>query len=390
MKKTIIATALATIIAVPVVSATEVYNKDGNTVGINGKVSIAALKNSGDNAVMANNGSRIGFTFGHELTAGWKATGEFQWGVNGTGDKGGMASSEEGIGASDGNSDLFSNRLANVGLHHDAYGSITFGKQWSAYYDVVAGTDEGKMWGGNASGAYALNSGGINGTGRADNAIQYRNSFGDLSIAVQMQLQEDKLSDKDLGKLTVPKGITLTSLKYDNTYGASFTYSVMDDFNVAAGFNIGEYKSTYKTQNGKVSHEENKTDQIYAVGTTFGSFDNGLYLAANWNYNEYHNADANGNLIPKANGVEAYAGYTFDNIRPYAYYNLLDASAYTAGSGQIVSNYEMEYIAAGVNYQWDSNVSVWLEGKKDFSDIVTNGTKAVKNDGLAIGIEYNF
>ena len=68
---------------------------------------------------------------------------------------------------------------------------MSFGKVWGAYYDVVAGTDNALVWGGFASGAYSLDgSGGIDGVGRADKAIQYRNSLGNLSFALQAQLSQ--------------------------------------------------------------------------------------------------------------------------------------------------------------------------------------------------------
>ena len=49
------------------------------------------------------------------------------------------------------------------------------------------------MWDGNATGVYTYNKGdgGVNGTGRSDKTVQYRNSFGNLHVAIQAQLKTD-------------------------------------------------------------------------------------------------------------------------------------------------------------------------------------------------------
>ena len=65
-------------------------------------------------------------------------------------------------------------RLAFVGIEGPT-GRATFGKQWAVYYDVAVFTDQAPFFGGSAAGAYAARTdGGISGTGRADQALQYR------------------------------------------------------------------------------------------------------------------------------------------------------------------------------------------------------------------------
>jgi len=68
----------------------------------------------------------------------------------------------------------FSARLIYAGVETPST-AITFGKNWSTYYQVAALTDRFEAFGGEASGTYnALTDGGSTGTGRADDVLQGR------------------------------------------------------------------------------------------------------------------------------------------------------------------------------------------------------------------------
>lgn len=85
--------------------------------------------------------------------------------------------------------EVFASRLANFSIQHEKYGSLTFGKQWGAYYDIGGYTDNFSLFGGSANGIYAGGTdGGWKGTGRADNAVVYRNTIGPVELAVQSQI----------------------------------------------------------------------------------------------------------------------------------------------------------------------------------------------------------
>jgi predicted porin len=86
-------------------------------------------------------------------------------------------------------------RLGFVGLKFPKYGSVAIGKQWGVYYDVGEWTDRFYIFGGLASGVYNTNSdGGSEGTGRAEDAVVYRNTFRSafywFARSVQWQLQQ--------------------------------------------------------------------------------------------------------------------------------------------------------------------------------------------------------
>jgi predicted porin len=103
---------------------------------------------------------------------------------------------------------LFS-RIGLIGFG-TKYGAVSFGKQWSVYYDVSSYTDRFAVFGGSASGTYnAGTDGGGSGTGRADGAGKYRLRREAVTFGAQVQNQAE---------------IPLTGgIDYDVGYGLSLT-----------------------------------------------------------------------------------------------------------------------------------------------------------------------
>jgi len=404
MKKTLVASALAAVIFVPSVSAIEIYKDDKNAVEIGGFIDARVINTQGATEVV-NGASRINFGFTREMSDGWKAFTKLEWSVNPFGNSEINYNNDSSIFSSD-SDEFIHNRLGYVGLGHDTYGSLTIGKQWGAWYDVVYNTNYGFVWDGNAAGVYTYNKadGAINGVGRGDNTVQYRNAFGDFSFAVQAQLKQDSFEINELvpsagpfqateqnfmvsGGLTGTDGKSVTTVEYNNTYGAAATYNATEQLTFTAGFNLGEFEAT--TSQGQKFTE---TDYIYGVGITWGGFDNdGLYAAANFNKNEYHDTDNIGRMIPEAYGVETLVSYKLENgIRPFISYNILEAGdAYQAMYGGDV--FKRQFAVAGVHYVWDANTVLYIEGRKDFSDFTGSEEAAMsisEDDGVAIGIRY--
>ena len=133
---------------------------------------------------MIHDSGRINFKFNREFESGWTGSAVAEWGFweldryNAAGN-----SNEE-------KSDLWYNRLGNVGMSHDTYGSFVAGKQWSAYFDIAGWTDQFVLGGSHALGVY--DEGNVTGTARPDAALTYRNSFGGLNVALQYQFEDWK------------------------------------------------------------------------------------------------------------------------------------------------------------------------------------------------------
>ncbi|MFB2636736.1 porin [Shewanella bicestrii] len=400
MNKTLVATALAALFLAPAVSAIEIYKDDKNAVEIGGFIDVRVINTQGETEVV-NGASRINFGFSRELTNGWNAFAKLEWGVNPVGSSDIVYNNRfESV-----QDEFFYNRLGYAGISHDEYGTITIGKQWGAWYDVVYNTNYGFVWDGNSAGVYTFNKddGAVNGVGRGDKVVQYRNSIGDVSFAVQAQLKNSSFYTCDIENITESACEAewnagkkeAQQVTYDYTYGASLTYKATDKLSLMAGMNRGEFDVAYGTGEQKTA-----VDLIYGVGATWGDFDkNGLYAAANVHKEENHDTDNIGRLIKDAYGVETLVSYKFDNgLRPFVSYNILDAGKdyviqpnFNADPNDV---FKRQFVVVGLHFVWDPNTVLYVEARKDYSDF-TSTDKAQEarmslseDDGIAIGIRY--
>lgn len=400
MNKTLVATALAAIFLAPSVSAIEIYKDDKNAVEIGGFIDVRVINTQGETEVV-NGASRINFGFSRELTNGWNAFAKLEWGVNPVGSSDIVYNNRfESV-----QDEFFYNRLGYAGLSHDQYGTITIGKQWGAWYDVVYSTNYGFVWDGNTAGVYTFNKddGAVNGVGRGDKTVQYRNAFGDFSFAVQARLKNSSFFTCDIENITenecearwIEGGADAQQVTYDYTYGGALTYKVTEMLSVSAGVNRGEFDIDYGNGDQKTA-----VDLIYGAGITWGNFDNnGLYIAANVNKQENHDTDNIGRLIKDAQGAETLVSYKFDNgLRPFISYNVLDAGKdyviqpnFNADPNDV---FKRQFVVVGLHFVWDPNTVLYVEARKDYSDF-TSADKVQEarmslseDDGIAIGIRY--
>lgn len=400
MNKTLVATALAAIFLAPSVSAIEIYKDDKNAVEIGGFIDVRVINTQGETEVV-NGASRINFGFSRELTNGWNAFAKLEWGVNPVGSSDIVYNNRfESV-----QDEFFYNRLGYASLSHDQYGTITIGKQWGAWYDVVYSTNYGFVWDGNTAGVYTFNKddGAVNGVGRGDKTVQYRNAFGDFSFAVQAQLKNSSFFTCDIENITenecearwIEGGADAQQVTYDYTYGGALTYKVTEMLSVSAGVNRGEFDIDYGNGDQKTA-----VDLIYGAGITWGNFDNnGLYIAANVNKQENHDTDNIGRLIKDAQGAETLVSYKFDNgLRPFISYNVLDAGKdyviqpnFNADPDDV---FKRQFVVVGLHFVWDPNTVLYVEARKDYSDFTSTDKvqearmSLSEDDGIAIGIRY--
>jgi outer membrane pore protein F len=400
MNRTLIAALISTILIAPAASAIEVYKDDVNAVKIGGFIDARVINTQGETEVV-NGASRINFGFSRQLQNDWKAYALLEWGVNPVGSTDIVYNNRfESI-----QDEFFYNRLGYAGLSHDKYGSITIGKQWGAWYDVVYSTNYGFVWDGNTAGVYTYNKddGAVNGVGRGDKTVQYRNSFGDISFAVQAQLKNSAFYTCDVENITqdaceelwAASSTSAQQVEYNYTYGGAVTYQATDKLVLTAGVNRGEFDVTFG--NGGTS---TAVDLIYGMGITWGNFEqNGFYAAANVNKNENHDTDNIGRLINDAVGIESLFSYKFDNnIRTFISYNILDAGSnyviqpnYNADQDDV---FKRQFFVVGLHYVFDPDTVLYVEARRDYSDF-TSADKAQQarmelseDDGIAIGIRF--
>ncbi|WP_200979325.1 porin [Echinicola sp. 20G] len=190
---------------------------------------------------------------------------------------------------------VFGTRLGYLGVEINQVGTITIGKQWGVYYDITGYTDKFNVFGGNGTSTYTAGTdGGTTGTGRADQAITYRNQFGRLAIGLQFQAE--------------------------NAYNDHFIdgYGLSGQFEILSGLKVG---GTYYTLMMQDTLKENtlgfgNDPQYMAFGISYvnHSWDFGLVYSKQSNGDfrrSYINEDLAA-VVFDAKGIEVFSKYTFN------------------------------------------------------------------------------
>lgn len=400
MKRTHTALFVAGMLVIPTATAIEIYNDQTNSVTVGGFIDARVINTQGETEVV-NGASRINFDFMRQLKNGWQAFALLEWGVNPVGSSDIVYSNRfESI-----QDEFLYNRLGYVGLKHEDYGQVTLGKQWGAWYDVVYNTNYSLVWDGNAAGVYTYNKddGAVNGTGRGDKVLQYRNTWGDFHLALQAQLKSDEFYTCDIVDISRSSCEVLWNqgnnaaqkVEFNSTYGAALTYSVSPNLKVTAGVNRGQFDIVYAG-----GRNQSVNDLIYGMGITYGDFYKpGWYASANINKNKNHDTDNLGRLIKDAVGLESILSYRFDNdIRTFVAYNVFDA-----GSDYVIQPnfnadpedvFKRQFAVIGAHYFMAEDTILYIEARKDFSDFSSNDAEQeaqmsqTEDDGIAIGFNY--
>jgi predicted porin len=118
-------------------------------------------------------------------------------------------------------SQAITSRLGFAGIK-TPIGNVSWGKQWSPYYDVAEFSDQLQVFSGTANGAFgARTDGGIAGTGRAERAVQYREAWGPFAAGVQIQ----------------QRSLTINDRHWADTFGVSFIVGEQNGLAFGAAYN---------------------------------------------------------------------------------------------------------------------------------------------------------
>ena len=359
-----------------------IYEADGNVVKLKGWADVRTVNTQGETELVDGT-SRLNINFARDMGDGFTVIATMETGVNLVG--------QTSIGFAGGDSfqtrrdDLLNLRLGYVGVTHEKWGQLTLGKQWGVYYDLAGITDWGHTWASMAAGVYNFNGdGGLSGTGRAEKAVQYRKQWGDLSLAVQTQLQgtSDAIDAFDLPS---NPGAQILEVGYDSTVGATVSYRFAEDHFVAASFNEGTFTALLE-----FGSSIERDDRIVALGYQYGEYADGIFFAAMFNDAEYHELDNLNRIIPESTGFEMFASYRRDNSRfmPYVLYNSLDAGDFyeTLYSGD---KFHREFVALGAVYFWNEQTELYLDVRIDSSSM-SAAQAEFEDDGAAIGMRFSF
>ncbi|MCQ1059726.1 porin [Photobacterium sp. DNB23_23_1] len=349
MNKKLIALAVAAAAASPV-HALEVYNDGTNTFSVGGRLAASARFSDGDSE-LRNQSSRINFSYTHALESGWDIGTRAEWGYDA------LANNNE--------DSLLSNRLGQITADKDGIGHFTIGKAWSVNYDLTGRTDMFWIYGGEAAGNYdgISSDGGVHGTGRADDVIQYRNNFNGLQVGLQYQFEDN-----------------------NDDYERESGYQAMINYDFDFGFGVGAAYTQTK-------FDDREDAKIANFGLSYNA--NNLNIAAN--YNEFRNhqvgagngyggvfadGDLNtvGGTIKSATGTEVFVSYDINSFQILGGYNHLEDDN---------SDAKYAYGVIGAAY-FTGPLILAAEYKIDASSTNGNGSDANLDNELGLLVRYNF
>ncbi|GAA5216300.1 porin [Corallincola platygyrae] len=351
-------------------SAVEVYKDDKQSAEIKGFFRIKA-QHSDDDDEIKDGTSRIGFHFGRELTHDWRAMAVLEWGLDIVeGESGLKVTQGDGLTSNDDRGENIWNRLGYIGVIHDDYGEITMGKRWGVYYEVTYPTDELESFGGEASGTYNFGTdGGLSGTGRAEKALQYRNSWGPFWLGLQYQAKDDSIA-------LDPDDFPDLEATIDKAYSIAATYTTPIGIILGAAYN----RADISLSNAGSTADD---DIAIAASAKYGTISEpGLYAGLVYAVSENHESDSNG-IVYDAKGYEALVQWGFENnVQVYGAVNHLEED-----DDDYQGEAELDYYVVGSRYRWTPDFHLAFEIKFEDS---TDGDGNSADDIYAFSVKYAF
>ena len=360
--------------------AIEVFNNDKTRFDIEGNVSVFFVKNKEFSEV--NDGfSRYLFNTSHQMTEGWKALAKLEWGVQVSNTDNQVVVNHNGLTSTGVAEDAIWLRQGYVGVQHEKYGSVTLGKQWGVTYNVTGVTDVFDVFGAEAAGVYNFGTdGGLSGTGRAEQAMQYNWQFNNLSIGVQYQATEEII---DLDNIIAAQEQSIVN--FSDAFGLSVLYKAPYQLGFGFGYNQAQI-SLSKPSIVAVS----SLDDILITGhITYSHLRaKGFQVALVYSAMQNHEINDLGKVMNKSTGIEMHSSYRFDNnIALVLGFNYLkDNSTADFGSNGL---FNKKYIIVGAKYHWIEEFHLYSEFKIDDSKSA-NPNKEIAENAFAIGMAYEF
>jgi predicted porin len=263
---------------------------------------------------------------------------------------------------------VFGTRLGYVGVDFGERGKLTLGKQWGVHYDITSYTDIFNVFGAEASATFnAGTDGGFMGTGRADEALSYRNTFFDrLKVGAQVQLRD----------VTNGRGI--------DGYGASLRFDVLPGLELGGTYTKSQYSESIKSQLLGLQGDA----EYAAAGVRYRT--ETLELAgvyATQKNGDLYRIPFDRELIPvvfDATGFELAGRYESGKLGLLAGYLV-----YRPDKGALLVDREahLQYAIVGADYRWNPSALIFAEYRAS-SGISPLGTTT--EDVFALGLQYSF
>ncbi|MCW7760526.1 porin OmpC [Photorhabdus sp. JAR] len=382
MKRNVLAVVIPALLAAGAANAAEIYNKDGNKLDLYGKVEVQhkfANNKSGEDG--DNSFARLGIKGETQVNDQLIGFGRWEYNIKGN--------REEG-------NDDTKTRLAFAGLKLSDYGSLNYGRNYGAVYEVNAWTDVLPVFGGDSM-AQTDNFM----TARSTGLLTYRNTdfFGlvdGLNFALQYQGENSentansRINRKDNG----------------DGYGFAATYDVGYGISVGGAYSnsarTSEQKTVYDIKAKEGSAALGDRAEAWNIGAKYDA--NNIYLAAM--YGETRNmtrfggkvgSDNMENIANKTQNIELTAQYQFDfGLRPSLAYvqskgkNLFGDVEHDGKESD--SRDLVKYISVGSYYYFNKNLTTYVDYKINLLDSneFTKKTGISTDNVVGVGMIYQF
>ncbi|HNU01040.1 MAG TPA: porin [Acidobacteriota bacterium] len=302
--------------------------------------------------------SRLGLNGRVPLADGYAFFGQLELGVNVVNQNPEIVvSGDSGMAYGEG-SEAVKSRIGRVGVE-TPFGTFSWGKQYSPYYDVAGLTDMFFTFGSEASGAFGTDDGGISGTGRSEQAFQYRHRFGPVHVGAQVQ----------------NRTWTDENASFADTYGFMAGLDVTSSLTVAAAFNqVRDGVDKPKLNQPK------RGDQAFIVG---GRWSHGPFqVAADYAASLNHEVDDQ-DVYFNGRGVELYSQYDVGSKWSFGGgFNYLWSAGGHPGEYRRLNG--LGSVTFHFNQTLDVNAEIKIEGSR-----ATDGS-ALRHSVLAWGVNYYF
>ena len=375
MKKSLLA--LAVVAAATSANAATVYDKDGTSLAVGGRVQSVVYNGNADAAEIAEkdaglvNSARLNIAGSTKINDSVSVFAFSEWNM------------------ADGNKsatgDNINTREQYVGADYGDFGKILGGKTYDAANAVLAATDVFEDFGARLQSS-------INGD-RRTGMFRYVYDNNGIFGSVSYQTAADGSSVAG-NKADVEGGFAAAA-------GYTFDNVVFGPLSFKAGYSYvkgqDDFTKTIKVDDDVWSLGSFDTFKIISASISWGSTDNGLYIGALYNTQRVKQrandfVPSNSSNSDKKKGYEFVVGYTFDNgIGAFTGYNFVDVKT---KEGSINSDSEIyRRVPVYVNYTINDNFNIWGEAEFDANSTTEKDHKAQYGETgtmLSAGARYTF
>ena len=349
MKKSLLA--LAVVAAATSANAATVYDKDGTSLAVGGRVQ-AVVYNGNAAGIAENdaglvNSARLNIAGSTKINDSVSVFAFSEWNM------------------ADGNKsatgDNINTREQYVGADYGDFGKILGGKTYDAANAVLAATDVFEDFGARLQSS-------INGD-RRTGMFRYVYDNNGIFGSVSYQTAADGSSVAG-NKADVEGGFAAAA-------GYTFDNVVFGPLSFKAGYSYIKGQNDFSKTIGQFENSETFDNfNVISASIAWGSTDNGLYIGALYNTQRakqrlnWSVPSTNSSLADKVKGYEFVVGYTFDNgIGAFTGYNFVDQKYKVGSINQGTAT--IRRVPVYVNYAINGNFNIWGEAEFDANSSTT-------------------